>query len=267
MIKFNDVNTYEFFKSNYINNNTLLRVEKFPATRYNVNESSVTLEVYKVAPESILEKDYHLKDYLMFTRTMTVADGVAYYLGEETTHEGTFRYVIRDGVNSYWGNPFCKEERASRNEYKRLNSGMLRFYTGDIVEFFNDFYIEQNTDLKTVGNIVPYLFDVDDTINAINSLSLYKIDEEKFRGNTMDENWVKDLNPSDLGTQIYEDISSYDLTGMFRIKGEIDTAGDANLPIFSEIFCIQSEGPCRWVFEDGLWDDRGCWDDTKIMTF
>lgn len=267
MIVFSKVNTYEFFKSYYLKDNTILKVETFPAVRYNVSGTSVTIDVYKVDPDSINKKDYHLADYYIFSRTMTVSDGVAYYLGEDSSLEGTFRYVIRDGAESYWGNPFCKEVRSSREEYKRLDSGILKFYTGDIVEFFNDFYIDNNTDLKTVENIIPYLFDVDDTINAINRLSLYKIVEDKFKSNTLEENWIKDLSPSDTGSQIYENISSSDFRGLFRIKGEIDTAGDSNLPIFSEIFCIKSEPVCRWVFEGGIWDDRGCWDDSKIMTF
>jgi len=265
MIRFNKYNDYEFEKDWYLINNTMLDTETFPAFAFNIVSSGATVDVYYIDKTSIERGDEYLNQYLIFTRTLSLTDNQVYYSGEDSDHEGIFRYVIRSGGDSYWGEPFCKKIRSVNAEYRKLNSGLIKFYTGDLLEFVNDWYYSNNTTLKNIEKILSYYFDIEDTINSI-SLSLYKVNKFRLDEGTIEDYKVKDLSALNENTVIYEEQSTYLGTGLHRIRGEVDTAGDPAVPVYSEIFYIK-ESTCFWVFKGGLWDDRGCWDDSKIMSF
>jgi hypothetical protein len=261
-MRFYNKNISEYLKDGYFENNTAICNDKYPAVNFVTDYASGSLQIWELN-----EKKFNLKEIdeaLLKTVSLSVGTDSLYYLESTADYVGLFRYKIVVSDNTYYSDTFKIIDAPSRNDYAVKESGVLKFYDEDTLEFLKDGYLEINTEIEFNRGVYAFYFDSGLTISSVTS-KIYKISRDDLSRKILTETELKDLTVTYTGSKVYYNDLEQLEEGLYRIQATVSpTVGD-DVVFYSELFCVKRFAD--WVFETDYWDDSGYWWDDEFCDF
>lgn len=258
-MKFYKADIAEYLKDGYFTDNCSTCEDAYVSFRFITDETSGDVDIYQLNEEKYKSKI--IEESLIKTLSLTSYDEGLYLETAVADSVGLYRYKLDLPDTPYYSDPFRVIESPTREEFNSVDSGFLKFYDEDFLEYIKDGYYENNTPVNMDMYLSEVYFDSSLTISSIAS-EIRQIDTVKLSQKTISDFKLQDLTLTNTGSIVYLADPVFVNNGLYRIKSTVTpTVGDAET-FYSELFCIGEYQ--EWILEFNIWNDLGVWKDNKI---
>jgi hypothetical protein len=253
-MRFYKADISEFLKDGYFENNCSVCSEEYPAFTFITDETSGNVDIYE-----IIEYDYDRKEITeLFVKTLSLTsyDDGLYLAAASADSTGLFRYKLDLPDTPYYSEPFRIISAPTRETYTLMNSGLLKVYDEDFIEFEKDGYFENNTVVYMSQYLTELYFDSELTVSSVTA-EIRQYNEYDLNRKVYNDFKLKDLTLTYTGQIVYLDEPESLNNGIYRVK----TTVNGTDTFYSELFCIGTF--YDWILAEGVWNDLGVWIDSE----